>query len=183
MAELAPVLTQCHSCRHPLVELINKRMREGMPDIQISEWLKNEGPDYYVSRISLGKHRREHLMDDHERARKAAAEALEDQKKTLKGPKSTDLAQLVRDTVIQRIEAGEIAPTIAEGLRGQEILDRRAAAGADRDLILQVAQLLGGAVPVAALGMGAIEGEFVEIDPEVAEDEAVFALLEAGPGA
>lgn len=179
---LAPVLTQCHTCRHPLVEVINRRLTsEGWSAVKVSEWLKELGPDQYISRISLGKHYRDHLMEDHEKARKAAAEALEKQKKTRKGPKATDIAALVRDTVIERVETGELVPTIAEGLRAQEILDRRAEKGEDRNLILQVAQLLSGAAPVALLGDGnVIEGEYTEVDPEVAEDEALFARLEAG---
>jgi hypothetical protein len=179
---LAPVLTQCHACRHPLVEVINRRLTsEGWAQGKVSDWLKELGPDQYISRNSLGKHYREHLMEDHERARKAAADAMEAQKKTRKGPKTSDLAVLVRDTVLDHVESGILIPTIAEGLRGQEIIDRRAEKGADRDLMLQVAQLLGGAVPAGALMGPIIEGQYVQIDPEAAEDEAEFLLLEAGP--
>lgn len=140
MTELAPVLTGCHVCRSPLVDLINRRMAQGMSDIDISNWLKQEGN--YISRITLGKHKREHLTSEHESARIAAAQVLKKQQGTIKY--KGDLASLVRDQVSQLVEAGHLTPTLSEGLRAQEIIDRRQEKSSDRELTMALAGILGG---------------------------------------
>ena len=141
MTDLAPVLTGCHVCRSPLIDLINRRMAEGMSDTDISKWLSTEGQ--YVSRITLGKHKREHLTTEHEGARIRAAEILKKQQGTIKY--KGDLASLVQSQVISLVEAGHLTPTLAEGLRAQEIIDRRQEKSSDRELTLALAGILGGA--------------------------------------
>lgn len=140
--DLAPVLTGCHVCRSPLVELINKRMKDGMPDLKIATWLKDEG--YYISRNTLGKHKREHLTTPHESARIAAVKKMEKAQSTIKA-QHRDLATLVRDYVFSEVESGNMNPTLSEGLRAQEMLDKRNDKSADRDLVVSLAQILGGA--------------------------------------
>lgn len=140
MTELAPVLTGCHVCRSPLVETINKKMRDGVPDQKISEWLGENAQ--YISRITLGKHKREHLTEPHERLRQQAVKVMQKQQKTIKG--SGDLAGLVRDYVHSAVEEGLMTPTLAEGLRAQEMIDRRQEKGADREIALTLAGILGG---------------------------------------
>ena len=146
---LAPVLTGCHVCRSPLADLISRRMREGMPDTKISDWLKAEGQ--YVSRVTLGKHRREHLTTDFERAKAEAVKVMEKRRKTLKPAAGTDLAALVRDYTFSAVESGELVPSLSEGLRAQEILDRRQEKGADRDLAFTLASILGGATVIEGI--------------------------------
>jgi hypothetical protein len=140
VTELAPVLTGCHVCRSPLVDTINKKMRDGVPDQKISEWLGENAQ--YISRITLGKHKREHLTEPHERLRQQAVKVMQKQQKTIKG--SGDLAGLVRDYVHSAVEQGLMTPTLAEGLRAQEMIDRRQEKGADREIALQLAGVLGG---------------------------------------
>ena len=140
MTELAPVLTGCHVCRSPLVETVNKKMRDGVPDQKISEWLGENAQ--YISRITLGKHKREHLTEPHERLRQQAVKVMQRQQKTIKG--SGDLAGLVRDYVHSAVEEGLMTPTLAEGLRAQEMIDRRQEKGADREIALTLAGILGG---------------------------------------
>ena len=154
---LAPVLTGCHVCRSPLADLISRRMREGMPDTKVSKWLESEGQ--YVSRVTLGKHRREHLTSDFEKAKSEAIKVMEDRKKTLKPTKGVDLASLVRDYTFSAVEAGELLPTLAEGLRAQEILDKRSEKSSDRDLAMTLASILGGSM--------VIEGIATTIEPEL----------------
>ena len=137
--------------------MIGKRMKEGMPDTRISSWLESEGQ--YVSRITLGKHRREHLTTDFEQAKAAAIKVMEKRKNTLKPTSGTDLASLVRDYTFSAIENGELLPTLSEGLRAQEILDRRQEKGADRDLAMTLASILGGATVV--------EGIATAVEPEL----------------
>ena len=158
MIDLAPVLTGCHVCRSPLIEAVNKKMRDGVADIQISKWL--EESEHYISRITLGKHRREHLTEDHEQKRINAAKRLRGQKKTIKS--TDDLAVLVRDYVQDAVSSGDLMPTLAEGLRAQEMIDRRQEKGADRDVALMLAGILGGgasyqvieATEIKPLGVG-----------------------------
>jgi hypothetical protein len=140
MTELAPVLTGCHVCRSPLVETINKKMKDGVPDIKISEWLKENAQ--YISRITLGNHKRSHLTDPHERLRQQAVNVMKKQQKTIKA--TGDLAGLVRDYVHSAVEEGLMTPTLAEGLRAQEMIDRRQEKGADREVALTLAGILGG---------------------------------------
>lgn len=140
MTDLAPVLTGCHVCRSPLVDTINKKMKDQIPDKVISAWLKDAG--HYVSRITLGKHKREHLTDPHERARIEATRVMKKQQSTLKV--TGDLASLVRDYVHTAVQEGIMTPTLAEGLRAQEMIDRRQEKGADREVALTLAAILGG---------------------------------------
>ncbi len=140
MTELAPVLTGCHVCRSPFVETINKKMRDGVPDMKISEWLSENAQ--YISRITLGKHKREHLTEPHERLRQQAVNVMKKQQKTIKA--TGDLAGLVRDYVHSAVEQGLMTPTLAEGLRAQEMIDRRQEKGADREIALTLAGILGG---------------------------------------
>ncbi len=155
MSELAPVLTGCHACRSPFVESINKKMKEGLPDLRISEWLREQGG--YISRITLGRHKREHLVDAFEKKRKQAAEVLQRQQKTIKS--DADLAFLVRNQVNLMLEDGILMPTLAEGLRAQEIIDRRNEKSTDRDLTIMLAQVLG--------GVAVIEGTAKEVVMEI----------------
>lgn len=139
---LAPVLTGCHVCRSPLADLISKRMREGLPDTKISQWLESEG--HYISRVTLGKHKREHLTSDFEKAKSDAIKVMEERKKTLKPSAGKDLAGLVRDYAMAAVESGDLVPTLSEGLRAQEIIDRRSEKSSDRDLAMTLASILGG---------------------------------------
>jgi len=157
MAELAPVLTGCHACRSPLVESINKKIKEGVPDLRISEWLKENGA--YISRVTIGRHKRDHLMEKHEKARAEAVKVLKNQQKTLKA--DGDLATLVRNQVNLMLEDGIIMPTLSEGLRAQEIIDRRNEKSTDRDLTIMLAQVLG--------GVAVIEGTAKEVVMEIAD--------------
>ncbi len=169
MAELAPVLTGCHVCRSPLIELINKRIASGMSDIAVSNWLKDEGA--YISRITIGKHKREHMTSQHEFARIEAAKVLKKQQGTIKF--KGDLAGLVRDQVMSLVEAGQLTPTLAEGLRAQEIIDRRQEKNSDREFTLALAGILGGSAllegTAVAIGMEEL-GEGAEELPVYSQD-------------
>ena len=155
MPEMIAVLTNCHACRSPLIESINKKMKEGVPDLRIADWLKEQGG--YISRISLGKHRRDHLIEKHEAARKEAVNILKKQQKTIRS--DGDLASLVRNQVNLMLEDGIIMPTLSEGLRAQEIIDRRNEKTTDRDLTILLAQVLG--------GVAVIEGTSTEVYKEI----------------
>jgi hypothetical protein len=161
MTELAPVLTGCHVCRSPLVDLINKRIAQGMSDVAVSNWLNDEGS--YISRITIGKHKREHMTSDHESARMEAAKVLKKQKGTIKF--NGDLASLVRDQVITLVDSGQLTPSLAEGLRAQEIIDKRQEKTSDREFTLALAGILGGSAILDGTS------EALPLEPEVEGNE------------
>jgi hypothetical protein len=89
-------------------------------------------------------------------------------------PSETDLAKIVVERVRERLADPKdpVQPTIPEGLRAQEILDKRGAQRENRDLLLQLAAVASGAVLVPV-----IEGQFREIDPSREEQETWLKSL------
>lgn len=151
--DLAPVLERCAACRSPFAEQINQRMVNGQPDTKISNWLKENGG--YISRITLGGHRRQHLTNEYQATKAAVIKQFKKNKDKLKA--SGDLASLVRDQVAAMVEAGELMPTLSEGLRAQEMIDRRVDKSADRELSLTLAGILGGGPVINMIEMQAEE--------------------------
>jgi len=113
------LLSKCAVCSSPLVDVINRKMTEGMPDVKISDWLKAENS--YISRITLGNHKRQHLTDQHMNVRKEVARKVQ-----------------------QAVKIESTSRTLSEGLRAQEMLDRRTEKNADRGLAVAMAGILGG---------------------------------------
>jgi hypothetical protein len=134
------ILSKCAVCSSPLVDVINRKMTEGMPDVKISEWLKSENS--YISRITLGNHKRQHLTEEHMSARKEVAKKVQQAVKIEAA--NGDLANLVSKFVHKMVENGDLVPTLSEGLRAQEMLDRRKEKNADRGLAVAMAGILGG---------------------------------------
>jgi hypothetical protein len=138
-------------------------MKRGVPDTQIARWLKDQGG--YISRITLGNHKRDHLTDEFQSMKAAAIKQFKKQQKTIKV--NGDLASLVRDQVMAMVGSGELMPTLAEGLRAQEMIDRRVEKSADRDLSITLAGILGGGPVVQMIEMEAEEitdGEDTSLD-------------------
>lgn len=150
---LAPVLERCAACRSPFADQINQKMSNGLPDTKVASWLKEQGA--YISRITLGQHKRSHLTTEYQAAKAEVIKKFKKNQKTLKA--SGDLASLVRDQVIAMVDAGELMPTLAEGLRAQEMIDRRVEKSADRELSVTLAGILGGGPVVQVIEMEAEE--------------------------
>jgi hypothetical protein len=155
---LAPVLERCAACRSPFAEHINQRMANGQPDTKVSDWLKENNS--YISRITLGGHRRNHLTNEYQTAKAAVIKKFKKNQDKLKA--DGDLAALVKGHVIAMVEAGELVPTLAEGLRAQEMIDRRVEKSADRELSVTLAGILGGGPVVNMIEMEAEEIEDAE---------------------
>jgi hypothetical protein len=128
-------------------------MSNGQPDTKVSDWLKEN--DAYISRITLGMHRRNHLTNEYQTAKAAVIKKFKQNQKHIKA--SGDLAALVRDQVISLVEAGELMPTLSEGLRAQEMIDRRVEKSADRELAVSIAGILGGGPTIQMIEMEAEE--------------------------
>jgi glutaredoxin 2 len=150
---LAPVLERCAACRSPFAEQINQRMANGQPDTKVSDWLKENNA--YISRITLGGHRRNHLTNEYQTAKAAVIKKFKKNQEKLKA--DGDLAALVKNHVISMVEAGELIPTLSEGLRAQEMIDRRVEKSADRELSVTLAGILGGGPVVNMIEMEAEE--------------------------
>lgn len=87
-------------------------------------------------------------------------------------PGEDDIATMVKKRTAERIRDGELEPTIKDGLRAQEIIDRRAEKQRGREVAIQFARLLAGVnVPRNVLPSGreeedesVIEGVAVEVE-------------------
>ena len=173
--QLAPVLVSCVLCRHPMADALNKRIAANGIAATM-RWMA-ENDLKVPHRNTFSEHKNRHLTEPLEKARIEATERLRKQQKTIKS-KPGDLAALVRDNVFARVEQGDLEPTLAEGLRAQEMLDRRSEKQGDRDMMMQLAGLLSGATsPVALLREPSLEGTFVVLGEERDEDTSSFVAL------
>lgn len=153
LASLSPVLERCVACRSPFADQINQKMANGLADTKVSAWLKEQGA--YISRVTLGQHKRSHLTTEYQAAKAEVIKKFKHNQKTMKA--NGDLAALVRDQVMIMVDAGELMPTLAEGLRAQEMIDRRVEKSADRELSVTLAGILGGGPIVQMIEMQAEE--------------------------
>jgi hypothetical protein len=55
------------------------------------------------------------------------------------------------------VENGDVIPTLSEGLRAQEMIDRRKEKSADRELAISMAEILGGGYLVEGTAMEVID--------------------------
>lgn len=168
------ILTRCVLCQSPLNERIDAMLNDHRPINYIMEWMRSAGVAErdIPHRNTFSKHKREHLNEIGAKERKNAQAVLADRVKRIR-PSDGDLAVLVRDQVVEGILSGEMRPSVAEGLRGQELIDKRAARGSDAGLMAQIFVLLSGGPRPAEI----MEGEFSE---EREEDESEMRLLMAG---
>jgi len=160
--------TKCRSCRSPLSAEINARLLSGESPEKVSAWLGRLGIRFRLSHTALRRHQRDHLA--------APPSTGPVETRTTGDLSRADLAKLTRDIAFAKVEAGELDPTLSEGLRAQEMLDRRAEKATDRDMMLTLAGLLSGATTPVSLTAGAVAG-YLE-DPALrTEREADIALF------
>lgn len=150
-------MATCATCSHPQRKAIESKLREGIPQGLVSLWTKENEP--YVSRNALGRHSRDHMGISTGAGRK---------------PLSTDIYEAVRDRTLERMETGELEPSITHGLQAQRFLDERSNRLADRDLVARITAALTGQLPDRFEPDDEIEGEFWEARREFA------ALLPGG---
>lgn len=143
------ILSKCAVCAHPMVDVINRKMTEGISDQKVSDWLKAESS--YISRITLGNHRRQHMTVEHVKARQELTKNIQSAIRT--ETTNGDLAKLVSTYVYKMVENGDVIPTLSEGLRAQEMMDRRKEKNADRELAISMAGILGGGYLVEGTAM------------------------------
>lgn len=72
-----------------------------------------------------------------------------------------DFATLVQQRAVEALEAGNLRITAQHGLAAQALIDRRIEKAADRDLALNMARLLSGAITMTPQTV--IEGRAIEV--------------------
>ena len=137
----------CATCKHPQVREINHRLRQERPLTDISRWLEEIGTP--ITRQALARHLRDHLGQKPVVGRR---------------PVSGNFLEAVRDAAHERLENGEVAVTLRDGISAAAELNKQAARSADRDLMAKIALALTGTVLLEARvidpELEAIEGEF-----------------------
>lgn len=165
----------CKVDRSPLAAQINKWLGEKVPKSEIERRLADL--DIPITRETLWKHEKNCLMPLVVAARVDQMAALEKtQRQYVRAnpalPKRRDVLEQVVETVAAGLEAGELVPTISEGIKADTALRSLQERGADRDLMLRIAAVLGGAIPVI--------GSYKDVTPEALEDAEEFRQLTAG---
>jgi hypothetical protein len=165
----------CSLCESPIRVEIDRILNAKGSAAEVLAALRRAG-EPEVSPSTVSRHRRQHNIAF---VRKLAGEMRETvQELGTKAPLPTqhDLAILARDRAIERMLNGEIEPTMTDGLKAQELLDKRVQRGADRDLLYTISVILsGGPTPLSLAAV--VEGEWHE---EQAADEGEFRQLTAG---
>ena len=136
----------CATCASPHRREIERRVRAGSPATDIERWLRET--DAPISRLALGRHIRGHMALTPVPGRR---------------PMNADFATAVAQRAHERLEAGELEPGVADGLKATQILDARRQTQADRDLLVRIALAMTGhaAIPAAVdPELEALEGEF-----------------------
>ena len=138
----------CATCKHPQVREINHRIREERPLVDISRWLDELGTP--ITTKALARHANSHLG-------KAPAPGG-------RRPLSANFLQAVVQTAQDKLENGELAVTVRDGISAQAEINRQMDRSADRDLMARIALALTGTVAIEARVIDpeqqAIEGEF-----------------------
>ena len=155
-------------CEFPQRAQIDKMIADGQTQAVVAAYLAAHGLS--VHRNTISHHKTHHVKSVVlARADQAVADVKElADRSRARRTNPGDLAVLVRDRVIERIEAQDIDPTVQDGLRAQEILDRRMEKQGDRDLILSKIFVLFGPQPVE-LPAPTFEGTWVtrQLPPRV----------------
>jgi hypothetical protein len=147
----APARTRCSVCtspHRPAIEAL-RASKMTLQDIHLETQKMGRG----FKRETLGKHfaiclnGQRPLVDDD------AAQSLADYGADAQTSAEIDFAVMVKRRAADMLRAGQLRVTAQHGLTAQALLDRRAEKAADRDLALNMARLLSGAVSMAPLSV------------------------------
>jgi hypothetical protein len=165
VATADPNRTRCSVCKSPYLPQIHALRATGMDLITLSNETRKLGAPH--KRETLGKHFRICLKGV---TPEVMAQEIADASKAAKTQAEIDFATLVQKRASALLAAGELRVTASHGLQAQALLDRRAEKAADRDLALNLARLLSGAIIMPPSQI--IEGRAVEV-PLLAPDSVV----------
>lgn len=158
VATADPTRKRCSVCKSPHKAQIHalKASKMTLQDIHL-ETQKLGRP---IKRETLGKHFRICLNGI---TPELLAQEIADASKEAKTVAELDFATMVQHRATELLAAGELRVTTQHGLSAQALLDRRAEKQADRDIALNIARLLSGAMVMPPVTV--IEGRAVPVDP------------------
>lgn len=136
----------CTCCHHAKREEIDRKLRAGVSFVDVERWLATLGTS--LTSQSIAKHAKQHVGVVPVHGRRVA---------------SGDFLESVRDAAAEGLASGDLAVTLKDGIRAQQLLDARVAKEKDRDWQLKLALVLSGRVPLPMLldpQVEAIEGEY-----------------------
>ena len=165
---------RCPVCKSPHRAQIHALKLSGMrlADIHVETQKLGRG----IKRETLGKHFRicldgkPPMMD---------AQTIADSSKAAQTQVEVDFATMVQKRAVDMLKAGNLPVTTQHGLQAQALLDRRAEKQADRDLMLNMARLLSGAIVMTPQTV--IEGRVIDVTPvaELPDGLAPLDLVDA----
>jgi hypothetical protein len=162
---------RCPVCKSPYLAQIHalKLSKMTLADIHAETQKLGRG----IKRETLGKHFRICLggeppvIDSQEVADRSAA---------AQSDAEVDFAIMVQKRATELLAKGELRVTAQHGLTAQALLDRRAEKAADRDLSINIARLLSGAMVMTPVTV--IEGRVIDVTPELGDGLAPSGLYE-----
>jgi len=144
--------TRCTVCKSPHKAQVHALIASGMPMVAIAEQTRLLSPDGKgIKRTTIGKHVRVCLGGTKPLLDETTAQDIADAGKGAQSQAEVDFAVLVQKRATDLLRAGDLRVTATHGLQAQALLDRRAEKQADRDLALNMARLLSGAISMAPL--------------------------------
>jgi len=144
-------MSRCATCNAPTRSEIERQMRAGVPDSTLSAWTKDHEP--YISRLALGKHRREHLGVDTKPGRK---------------PPTGDFLQAVVEDAHEGLISERYRGGVALGIQAQKLLDARTERQSEAEWQAMLVAALTGQPRVRVLS------------PDEERQEAIAAWVRAG---
>jgi hypothetical protein len=152
----------CSACSSPHRKEIERRIRSGTPYTDVELWLASVGAP--IGRTALSRH--------------AAAHGLGIARRPGPRPISASFLRDVVSTAHEDMAAGELRPSIRDAIASTVELNRQSDREQDRDLMHQMAQILGGAIPHVRVLPG--DPTYTDMDAERDADDAEFTLLLEG---
>jgi hypothetical protein len=179
--ELRPA-RDCWLCAIPEREELDKYISEYDPTAaKMIAWLAEHGHPAAPGRRrppgrnTVNQHKAHHVKATVLARNARVRKDVKDLALRAHAPSDVDLATLIVEETTKGVLARTLRPSINEGLRAQELIDKRRSGAANRDLMVALAAISSGVLPPAA-----IEGEFCEVDAEREEDEAWARRLASG---
>ena len=144
-------------------KVIDGFIADGLSAAAVEREVKAKG--LTVKRETVTKHRDGCLGSGGERTPEETQMAA----KASASGSTEDFAALVKAEATRRLLAGEIKPSMQDGLQAQALLDRRAEKQKDRELAVTIGRLLAGGAGVGneIAGPPIIEGTFSEVPEPV----------------
>lgn len=161
-------MTRCKVCtseKHG--RAVDTKIKAGESFASIAAWLSAQGEN--VSAMAISRHAAAHLA----LAPRPSGPA----------PMSGSFLEKTVGLVEQRMDAGDLQPTMRDGLTAQKLLDDRGSKQVDHEIALRFAQILGGATPAGYFDKPTvvIEGKALgkwEVDTYGPEKAAEFAAID-----